>query len=428
MIKLKNYFLGLYRTILSSIAFYPAIITAGFLTLALLVLTVENYGISDYLLEYAPFLVINNADTARTILSTFIGGLISLTVFSFSMVMVILSQASSNFSPRLLPELISNKRHQIVLGFYLGTIVYSILIVISILPDGDEYTLPGFGILLGIVFGISCMGMFVYFIHSISQEIQINFILERIFNRTKARIQLLDENEHHNRDIEQPDTEDWHKIYGTENGYFQGVTYETLLELGKELDTVFEVLPFKGMFLLKSIPILKAKDELNQEQQEQALSCMQYSSNPTVGENYVIGVKQITEIAVKAMSPGINDPGTAINAIDYLTEILALRMKLADKEIYTDDEEQLRLIQTTVNFDKLLYTMLASLRQYSKHDVIIIQKLLLMLQHLIKEDSSFETYKEDIRKERNILMEDAKLFIKNEADLKVLEQLSDSIE
>jgi len=427
MIKLKNYILSLYRSVLSSIAFYPAVITAGFLVLAMIVLTMENYGVSDYLLEYAPFLVINNADTARTILSTFIGGLISLTVFSFSMVMVILSQASSNFSPRLLPELISNKRHQIVLGFYLGTIVYAILVLISILPHGNEYTLPGFAVLLGIIFGISCMGMFVYFIHSISQEIQINFILERIFNRTKNRLTILDENEQNNRHVDLPETKDWQKIYGTQNGYFQGVTHETLLTLGTELDTVFEVLPFKGMFLLKSIPILKSKTELNEEQQEQVLSCLQYSSNPTVGENYVIGVKQITEITVKAMSPGINDPGTAINAIDYLTEILSLRMQLADKEFYCDKKEQLRILQTTVDFEELLYTMLASLRQYCKHDVIITQKLLMMLQYISKENSSFKNYHKAIEKERAILMEDAKLFIKNEADLKVLETVSNSI-
>ena len=96
MIKLKNYFLSIYRAVLSSIAFYPAIISLGFLVLAILALTLESNGLTQYLLDNAPFLVINNADTARTILSTFIAGLLSLTVFSFSMVMLILNQASSN--------------------------------------------------------------------------------------------------------------------------------------------------------------------------------------------------------------------------------------------------------------------------------------------------------------------------------------------
>lgn len=427
MVKLKNYILSIYRAILSSIAFYPAVITFGFFVLAIVALALESNGLTSYLLDNAPFLVINNADTARTILSTFIGGLLSLTVFSFSMVMLILNQASSNYSPRLLPELISNKRHQIVLGFYLGTIVYSILVLISILPNGDAYTLPGAAVLLGIIMGIACLGMFVYFIHSISQEIQINFILKRIFKRTKDRLQELDKEELANKDLSVPDTEKWHKIYGTENGYFQGVSKSTIIELADELDTTFEVLPIKGLFILKSVPILKSKKKLSEENAQRVLSCLQYSGNPIGDENYIFGIKQITEIAVKAMSPGINDPGTAINAIDYLTELLAIRMQLDDKEMYKGEQEELSLVQATVDFDELLYNILASLRQYCKHDVIIVQKILLMLKYLALEKTADVAYLAVIKTEIATLMADAKLFIKNEADLTVLEKLANSI-
>lgn len=427
MLKIKNYFFSTYRAILSSIAFYPTVITIGFFLLAIIALTLENKGLTSYLLDNIPFLVINNADTARTILSTFIGGLLSLMVFSFSMVMVILNQASSNYSPRLLPELISNKRHQIVLGFYLGTIVYCILILISILPDGDAYTLPGAAVLLGIILGITCLGMFVYFIHSISQEIQINFILKRIFTRTKKRLEELDEGEKANKDLTLPDTNNWQEIFGTQNGYFQGVAKTTIIELAKELDTIFEILPIKGLFILKSAPIIKSKKDLNKEDCKKLISCLQYSGNPIGNENYVFGIKQITEIAVKAMSPGINDPGTAINAIDYLTELLAIRMRFDDRELYKGDSDELRLVQTTVDFDELLYNILASLRQYCKHDVIIIQKILLMLKYLTREKSARKVYKEVIKKEIEILIIDAKLFIKNEADFTVLEKLATSI-
>lgn len=426
MIKLKNYLLSTYRNVISSIAFYPILITSLFVVSSAIALALENNGMSKYLLETVPFLVINNADTARTILSTFIAGLLSLTVFSFSMVMLILSQASSNYSPRLLPELISNKRHQFVLGFYLGTIVYCILVLISILPDGDAYTLPGFAILLGIGFGLACLGMFVYFIHAISQEIQINFILKRIFERTKKRLETLKEEEK-NQQTAEPNTEEWQEIYGNQNGYFQGVSIQTILELSKELGTIFQVLPVKGMFILKSIPIVKSKKQLNEEEQEEVLSCLQYSGSVIGEDNYVFGFKQITEIAVKAMSPGINDPGTAINAIDYLSELLASRMQLNDKELYLGENDKLALIQTTVNFDELLYNILASLRQYCKHDVIIIQKLLMMLKYLSHENSIADNYKNNIKNEVQILMDDAELFIKNKADQKVLKRLASSI-
>ena len=121
-----------YQDIIQSIAFYPMIISLGFLLLALGSLQFENLEIVSAIKKKIPYIFIEDYETARSILSTIIGGIISLTVFSFSMVMVVLNQASSNFSPRLLPSLISNKRHQIILGFYIGTLLYCIIILTAL--------------------------------------------------------------------------------------------------------------------------------------------------------------------------------------------------------------------------------------------------------------------------------------------------------
>ena len=106
----------LFNNLTGKIGFYPSLFAFGGLCLGFIMLYAESQGISKFLIENAPKLVINDADTARTLLSTFIGGIISLMVFSFSMVMILLNQASNNYSPRILPGLISNKRHQYVLG------------------------------------------------------------------------------------------------------------------------------------------------------------------------------------------------------------------------------------------------------------------------------------------------------------------------
>jgi len=427
MNQLKNYLLKLYRNIISSIAFYPTIILLGFFLLAILVLTLDHDNkITKYLLEQVPFLIINNADTARLILSTFIAGLLSLTVFSFSMVMIILSQASSNFSPRLLPGLIANRKHQIVLGSYLGTIIYSVLVLIAISPSGDAYTLPGFAILLGIVFGISCLGVFVYFIHSISQEIQINNILKKVFERTKRR--LLSLQTRTDKEINLPDTQQWAKVYSTENGYYQGINQNLLITLATEFNTIIEIIAIKSVFVLKGIPILKSQKQLSKEEEEKILQCLQYSSDPMDNGSYMNGIQQISEITVKAMSPGINDPGTAINAIDYLSELLALRVQVIDNEYYKDKKETLRVIQQTISFQDLLYELLASLRQYCKHDVLITKKLLLMLEYLLGLSSSKEDMRKILHTQIDILVEDAHLFIKNKQDLQLINQLVSNIQ
>ena len=120
----------LYSRVLLSIAFYPVLISFGFCLLAFVILELESLALAKKLKENIPYLFIEDYETARAILTTLIGGILSLTVFSFTMVMVVLSQASSNFSPRLLPSLVSNKRHQLILGVYIGTLLYCIIILI----------------------------------------------------------------------------------------------------------------------------------------------------------------------------------------------------------------------------------------------------------------------------------------------------------
>lgn len=416
MITIKNKLLFFYRAVVNSIAFYPALIAFGGLLLAFITLAFENYGITKYLLEQAPALVINNADTARSLLGTLIGGLLSLMVFSFSMVMVVLNQASTSFSPRLLPGLISNKKHQIVLGFYLGSLIFNILIAQSVLPEAGAYQLPGFSVLLAIMLDIFCLCLFIYFIDSISNEIQIGNILKGIFKDTRARLVEVSEKEERSAEYSIPDMSEWQKVFSDESGYFQGISKSGMTEIAKEHNTVLHVIPPKGFFILKGIPIIKSEKKLDEDTLKEVRSCIEFSGNETVSENYVLGLKQITEIAIKAMSPGINDPGTALNAIDYLTELLVMRMKLNDEEIYKNEDGKTYLILRVVTFEDLLYNIMASLRQYSKHDVIIMQKLLRMFDYLLLQTKEKEASRKVLLSEINRLLEDIELNIENGSD------------
>ena len=124
MSKFLYIFVRYFKNIKNSIAFYPSMIAMLMIAFAILAIYLEDALITKKILNKLPILIIHDPDTGRAILNTMIGGIISLMVFSFSMVMLLLNQASSNFSPRVLPSLIANKRHQFVLGVFIGTIVY----------------------------------------------------------------------------------------------------------------------------------------------------------------------------------------------------------------------------------------------------------------------------------------------------------------
>ncbi|TDT47481.1 putative membrane protein [Maribacter spongiicola] len=401
------------------IAFFPTIISLAGLLLAFLMIYLEQKNISAYLIDVAPALVIDDTDTAKTILSTLIGGLISLTVFSFSMVMVLLNQASSNFSPRVLPGIISDEKHQIVLGLYIATILYNIFILISIEPTENSYQTPGFSVLLGIILVVGCLAAFIYFIHHISQAIQVGNILTAIHSRTKSEIaSIVKEQEVNN--FKFPNHEHWEKYEITETGYFYGVLNDDLLELCKENSMKVIIQLYKGQFILDGTIGFKTEKPLNNDLKKKITSTLLFSNEELIGENYIYGFRQISEIGVKAMSPGINDPGTALNTIDYLTSLFLDLMRKADFEYITDNEKENWTQIKCATFSEVLFNVMATYRLYCKHDITVMRKLMHMLKTLTNHVVNSNQLKV-IETEIDELRLDANSSIENKRDLSKLD-------
>lgn len=123
------------------------------------------------------------------------------------------------------------------------------------------------------------------------------------------------------------------------------------------------------------------------------------------------------------MSPGINDPGTAITCLDYLTELLAIRMKKQDKSYILSDSNEALVSLNTIDFDQLLYFIFASLRQYCKADFIMVSKMIRCLTYLKDIETVDDNYIEAIKTQAQLILADAKEFIKNKEDLKRITSL-----
>jgi len=423
MKKLLYRTLSFFNVIESKIAFYPTVLALFGILFAFLLMYFESLGISKYLLDKAPVLVVDNGNTAMTMLSALISGLISVIVFSFSMVMLLLSQASSNYSPRLLPGLISDKKHQIILGIYLSTILYNIFILFSIQPTGDKYQIPGFSVLVGIIGTVICIYAFIFFIHNISQSIQISNILKKIYTQSKNRLTEVIEKESTHLSAF-PDSEDWYEYESEKSGYLQNISYTNMINFCNQYDTQLHILPIKGSYVLTGNTIFLSRNKLDNAQVNQILNNINFAREELVEDNYILGFKQITEVILKAMSPGVNDPGTAINAIDYLTELLALRMKKKDINIIRREEVPFLKINT-VDFKDLLYQVMVAIRTYCKHDITINQKLLLMLHYLLQQETYNKDYYDVIKNEAELVLLDAKETITNSVDIKKLIGMAD---
>tara|TARA_R110002050_G_scaffold59259_2_gene132583 strand:+ start:28194 stop:29471 length:1278 start_codon:yes stop_codon:yes gene_type:complete len=409
-----------YERILQSIAFYPVLLGLLFLILAILILQIENLEFISRLKEQVPNLFISDYETARSILTTLIGGIISLTVFSFSMVMVVLNQASSNFSPRLLPNLVSNKKHQLILGVYIGTLLYSIFVLIVLGAQGIDSDSVGLSTMLAAILAVLCIALFVYFIHNISTAIQINNIIERIYTSSLESLQETIHEQQSKVKLSFAKSTDFKPILSNTTGYFNGFDTALLSEGLKKQYNQIHVLPYLNQHLFEGDIIAKVENSLSDADQDALLFCFNITSNRHGGDKGVSGLIKLMEIAVKAMSPGINDPGTAIEAIVKLGELLYKTVALANATSYKIDEENIIIVTNNISIEELLRIIIQPLRFYAREDCLVLFQLVKTLQFVKTNPSISSEDKEAIENELEIIKSSIERYIENINDTKRL--------
>lgn len=362
----------LLRRVTSSIAFYPTLIAISFIALALLMIWGEY---KPWIMEIKPsiaILLVGTVDDGRLVLGTLVASIISLMVFSFSMVMVVLNQASAHLSPRLLPGLITAKDNQVVLGVYLGTICYCMILILNIRSADSGIQVPELGILVGMLCGLLCLGLFMYFIHSISQSIQVDTILQRLFKQTAHRLNR----ESTDKTNESCEAKDWFNIKAPKAGYLKWIQEGELLSLCEKKDMKVRMERCIGHFYIEGSTYLKVSEKLDDTDIHDIHQCFVFYPEESTVDYYSFGFKQISEIAVKSMSPGINDPATAIKVIDILMVLLVQRCQTVEKYVLCDSDETPRIFLNPTQISDLLYDYIVPIKHYSKRDPLVMKRLI----------------------------------------------------
>ncbi len=373
-----NLFYKIYRNVTTSIAFVPTIIATMLFLLALLTLFLDQFTPDSLLTYHMQIKNILYPDSARALLGAIAGGTISLMVFSFSMVMVVLNQTASNYSPRVLPSLIGNKFHQLIMGVYLGTISFTFMVLSSIQSKVYAFIVPSLSILVNALLSLLCLALFLAFIRSISESIQIGRIINSLYKDTRDALEEVKEEDSFEQE-KLPDMSSWHLIRSNISGYFDSIVERQMLKTAKDLDITLQLMIPFGSFVNRKDPFFMVSRRLSDEEEEDVFRSVVMLHQEIIVKNYVYGFKQLTEIAVKAMSPGINDPGTAIQAIDKLTDLMTIRLELKEIPVLLDDDSRLRVICKPIVFSELFYFCFSSISNYTTTNTPVMLKLLQMI-------------------------------------------------
>lgn len=395
-----------YNKITGSIAFYPALIAIGFLLLSWGMLAFDFSTWGKGLKSGTSLFTLKDASTARSIISTVAGAIISLTVFSFSMVMIVLNQAASQMSNRVLSSMIGNRFQQTVLGFYIGTIVYALFLLSTIRDIDSGVYIPALSIYVLIILTVIDIFLFIYFLDYVTQTVKYETVIDRVKDHTLKTIE---------DDFQEDQIENapWsllpHVNLKVKNAdYFQGFGEKSVLKIAALNDLYVSFVHKRGTFLLKGTVFVRVhkKENISDHVLQEISSAIDFYSGQPINRNADYGFNQLSEIAIKALSPGINDPGTAVIALNSLFDMMTNTLYSKVPQLLYDDENVARIFIPTSSFETVFEKCIIPIWNYGKGDIYIQNQLTHLLEQL--DDADFKNKYSDFFKKLKIELEQEK--------------------
>lgn len=340
---------------------------------------------------------------ARSTLSSVAGATIALAGVVFSITVVTLSIASSQYGSRLVRNVMTDSIADIVIGQYVGTSLYCLLILQTIRdPDyaSTPFT-PHVGTAVGLVLGLICMGMLIWFIHHVATAIQAPTLIEAVsqdLNNTIDRLfpERVGEQTQNNVDEGSTPEEIYSRLNDTPvtvpasvEGYIEGIDGDSLISLAKKINGLIELNCKPGNFVTKQQSLARIWSYDPDEQDEDLVDRTEMlvtainrviiiGSTRTPRQDVSYATLELVEIAVRALSPGINDPFTAMGCIDRLGGALGtLAQRPIPSMIRRDQDSIPRVIVTTADgFPEVLHDSFNLVRQYGASCVAVALRIL----------------------------------------------------
>jgi len=316
--------------------------------------------------------------------------MVSVAATAFSITIVALQLAASNFGPRMLRNFMQDTGNQVVLGTFIATFIYSLLVLRTVRGEGDGYNqfVPQLSVTVGLLLAIAGIGVLIYFIHHAATIIQASQVISGVSDDLNQAIdRLFPEkighglSEFQQQVAEIPINFDSQAcpIRATRSGYLQAIDDEELMKIACEHKLVLRLKYRPGKFIVqgRDLVMVWPGERVNRQLTERLKDAFILGKERTEQQDVEFPIDQLVEIALRAISPAVNDPFTAIRCIDRLSAGLS---RLAERDFPSpyryDRSHNLRVIAEGVTFAGLTDAAFNQIRQYSTKDVAVTLRLL----------------------------------------------------
>ena len=386
-----NKFKQIWSNLRSSFWFVPSLIVAVSIALAVALVEVGSIG-SDRWLARWPRLFGAGAEGARGMLSTIAGSMITVAGVTFSMTLVTLTLASSQYTSRILRNFMRDRVTQVVLGIFTGIFTYCLVVLRTIRGGEESGFIPNLAVSFGVVLAIGGISVLIFFIHHIASSIQASNIIASVAAETMVAVDRYFPEKPGNGPVDGDEDQSplplperrWQAVAARGNGYIQNVNIAALLCLAREHQTIVRMERSIGAFVVQDTTLasLALEDPPGKGIIADLQAAYSISRYRMVEHDSAFGIRQIVDMALKALSPGINDTTTAVMCVDYLTAILA---QLAPRQIPSSrryEEGELRVLTIGPTFEDLLAESFDQIRSSARGNVAIMLRILGALQTL----------------------------------------------
>jgi len=369
-------------------------------------------------------------DGARGMLQAVAGSVITVTSLTFSLTVVTLQLASSQFSPRLLRTFLRDRGNQVVLAVFLSTFAYS-LTVLRTIRAGDDTApefVPQLAVSVAFLLALASVAALVYFIDHITTEIRVDTMMSDVEADTLGTIDRIHPAEPEHDQTGPPPASrppvGAVAVPALRSGFLATVSPQPLVVLGAEHDLVFEFDPRVGDSVIQGGPLVwcwpadasgTRPDAADLVDAVNAAASVAFER--TLQEDVGYGLRQLVDIAVKALSPGVNDPTTAVHSLGRLSSPLRrLAERPVEPLVGRDDDGTVRVVVRRREFDALLSGVCGEIRRYGCAEPTVMTSLLQLLRD-VGDGACDQRRREAVRTEIELVTRAAGRSVDEPADL-----------
>ncbi len=335
---------------------------------------------------------------ARSVLSTVASSTITVAGVVFSITIVALTLASSQFGPRLLRNFMSDRGTQIVLGVFTSTFLYCLLVLRTVRGTDATSVIPFLSVTCGVVFAVASVGFLIYFIHHVPNSILAETLLGRVARELQDGIERLypDEVDDSPREEKGDVAAQLPRQFKTEaqpvlsqaSGFIQTIASEQLIALAAREGLIIQLCRRPGDFVAEgaSLALAWPGDKISEKGQEQFHNSFFFGWHRTPTQDIEYAVDQLVEVAVRALSPGINDPFTAMSCVEWLgVGLIQVGRRRIPSALHYDEENHLRLVTDVADYAGIAAAALNQIRQYGCSSIAVVTRLLDMIARVAAE-------------------------------------------